>query len=197
MYVKALGVCGSARHGGNTALLIEEVLAGAAGSGMQTEQVFLNELDIGPCTGCTSCKGKTEQCATEDDLGALIQKVREADLIVLGSPVYMGQVTGQTKTFLDRLYSLRRADRTIRLDGTKKKGAMVIVCGSTDPVHPDGTRRTLGVFFRYLNTPSVIELVEQGLGGEGEILKRPQAMARAKQAGQKLAGDLLREQAGC
>ncbi len=195
--MKALGICGSARRGGNTALLIEGVLAGAASSGMQTEQVFLHELDIGPCLGCRSCKGTTEQCATEDDFQTLLQKVREADLIVLGSPIYMGQVTGQTKTFLDRLYSLRRADRTIRLDGTKKKGAMIVACGSTDPAHPDGTRRTLGVFFRYLNTPGVVELVEQGLGSEGEVLTRPETMARARQTGQKLAGDLLREHARC
>jgi len=190
--MKALGICGSARRRGNTALLIEAVLAGARGSGLETETVFLNELEIGPCTGCRSCKGKTEECVTADDFAGLMGKVREADLVVIGSPIYMGQVTGQTKTFLDRMYSLRRADRTIRLDGTKKKGAMVVVCGSSDPSHPDGTRRTLGVFFRYLNTPDVVELVEQGLGSEGEVLGRTEAIARAQKAGQNLAGELSR-----
>jgi multimeric flavodoxin WrbA len=173
--------------------LIDAVLEGASERGMQAEQVFLDELDIRPCLGCRSCKGKTEECSTRDDFNGLIGKVREARLVVIGSPIYMGQVTGQTKTFLDRLYSLRRADRTIRLDGTKKKGAMVVVCGSTDPSHPDATRRTLGVFFRYLNTPDVEEIVEQGLGGEGEVLTRPEAIARAREIGRALANQVLGE----
>ena len=194
--MKALGICGSARRGGNTDLLIKSVLEGAASKGMTTEEVFISDLDIAPCRGCATCKDTSEKCVIEDDFHGVVDKIRDADLVVIGSPVYMGQVTGQSKTFLDRLYSLRRRDRTIRLDGTRKKGVLVVVCGSTDPEHPNPAKRTLGVLFRYLNTPDVKEIVEQGTGPVGDLLKRPDALNRAKDVGATLAAGLAVEADG-
>ena len=188
--MKALGICGSARRGGNTDMLIQEALMGAASQGAETEEVFLNELSIGPCRGCTACKDQAEQCVIDDDFTVVMEKVKAADLLVIGSPVYMGQVTGQTKTFLDRLYSLRRRDRTIRIDGTGKRGVTVVVCGATDPMHPEPAVKTVGVFFRFLNTPDVVSIVEQGLGRAGEVGSRVEALACARKVGEELVVSL-------
>lgn len=188
---KALGICGSARRGGNTDLLIEEVLLGASQAGLETEKVYLDELKIGPCRGCVSCKDNDFGCIISDDFRELIQKIEGAGLIVIGSPVYMAQVTGQAKVMLDRLYSLRRRDRSIRIDGSAKKGVIIVTCGATEPEHPEPTKKTLGILFRFLNTPDVASIVEQGLGTRGAVRERPQALARARKTGETLGKTLM------
>jgi len=189
--MKALGICGSARREGNTHILIREVLHGAESKGMRTRLVFLDDLRIQPCRGCAQCKDNSTGCVIPDDFGLLLENIRDADLVIIGSPVYMAQVTGQTKTMLDRLYSLRRGDRSMRIDGSKKKGVLVVTCGSEDPAHPVATTRTLGVLYRFLNTPDVVEIVEQGLNPRGAVLARPQSLERARLVGESMADSLI------
>jgi multimeric flavodoxin WrbA len=186
--MKALGLCGSARRGGNTDLVIQAVLEGAGNCGFDTEEVFLHEVAIGPCVGCGKCKdGSSEVCTQLDGWQPLMEKVKEADLIVIGSPVYMSQVTGQTKMFLDRLYSLRRKDRTMRFDGSHTRGVVVATSGNSDPVASETTRRTLGVFFRYLNSPEVVEVVAPGVSAVGDAGKDDELITRARETGFELA----------
>jgi multimeric flavodoxin WrbA len=116
-----------------------------------------------------------------------MEKVKEADLIVIGSPVYMSQVTGQTKTFLDRLYSLRRKDRTMRYDGTHTRGIVVATSGNSDPAASETTRKTLGVLFRYLNSQEVAEVVAPGVSVPGDAAKNEELLRLARETGFELA----------
>ncbi len=78
------------------------VLEGAAGAGAETEMVDLCDLRITPCTACEGCSC-TGICVFDDDLPLLVERMKEADGIVLASPVYIDNVSGQMKIFFDRL----------------------------------------------------------------------------------------------
>lgn len=182
---KVLALCGSARHGGNTDLLLDEVLLSAREMGAETEKIYLSDLNIKPCTGCSFCK-QHEACSQEDDYALLLDAIRQANAIVIGSPVYMGNVTGQTKLFLDRLYQLRRADRTIKFDGSHIRGAVVVACGSPSQEHPQATVNSLKFLFRFLNQPKVLEVVGTSLGHKGAAQERDGLLEEAREVGRRL-----------
>ena len=88
---------------GMTHLLMEPFLEGARGAGAETETVFLQRKKIAGCLGCYRCWVKTPgRCVQRDDMAELLEKVREADLLVLGTPVYLDGMTAQLKLFVDR-----------------------------------------------------------------------------------------------
>ncbi|MFC2079556.1 NAD(P)H-dependent oxidoreductase [Candidatus Bipolaricaulota bacterium] len=106
--MNVLAINGSPRGSeGNTDILVQAFLAGVRKSGGETEVVYLNAKTIRYCTGCFACWTKTPGvCIHEDDMPALLTRMREADVVVFASPLYGNMVTGQMKTFLDRTLPL-------------------------------------------------------------------------------------------
>lgn len=105
--MKVIGINGSPRKQWNTATLVAKALEGAAAQGAATELVHLYALDFKGCTSCFACKtrgGKSYgRCAMNDGLTPVLEKIAEADALVIGSPIYFGSVTGETRSFLERL----------------------------------------------------------------------------------------------
>lgn len=105
MYLIAIN--GSPRKKWNTATLLEHALQGAASEGAKTELYHLYDLEYSGCTSCFACKrlgGKNYgHCAVKDDLKQVFRKVEKADAILIGSPIYYGAITGETRCFLERL----------------------------------------------------------------------------------------------
>jgi len=103
----AIAVNGSPRKEWNTATLLQNALEGAASAGAQTELVHLYDLAYQGCTSCFSCKRKGNTChglcAMRDDLTEVLEAVLAADVLLLGSPIYFGDVTGEMRSFLERL----------------------------------------------------------------------------------------------
>jgi multimeric flavodoxin WrbA len=101
-----LAINGSPRKNWNTATLLNKALEGAASEGAKTELVHLYDLNYKGCISCFACKiigGKSfGKCPVPDDLAEIFRKAEEADAIILGSPIYMGRVTGEMAAFMDR-----------------------------------------------------------------------------------------------
>lgn len=105
--MRVMAFNGSPRKKWNTAILLNKALEGAASQGAETELIHLYDLHYQGCISCFSCKligGKSYgKCAVNDDLRPIFEKIEQADAIILGSPIYFGSVTGQMKSFLERL----------------------------------------------------------------------------------------------
>jgi len=105
--MRAIAVNGSPRKSWNTATLLGRALEGAAQQGAATELVHLYDLAYRGCASCFACKetgGRNYgRCAIRDELTPLLEKVAEADLLILGTPVYFGAETGEMRSFLERL----------------------------------------------------------------------------------------------
>ena len=102
--MKIIGFVASPRKDGNTAWTVNQILEGAKDSGNETHIWYSSDLDIKPCKGCLGCV-QGDKCVVKDDMQELYDALAEADAIVLGSPIYMGQMTGQAKIFTDRLFA--------------------------------------------------------------------------------------------
>ena len=123
--MKVLAINGSARKDGNTAILIRKVLAELEREGIETELIQLSGKIIRGCTACDMCtKNLDERCVVEGDLiNELIGKMKNADGIILGSPVYFSTMTSELKAVIDRVGRVARAN-----DGllNRKVGAAVV-----------------------------------------------------------------------
>jgi len=102
--MKIIGFIGSPRKDGNTAWAVHKILEGAKEKGAQTQVFYSGELNIKPCQGCLSCV-KSGKCAVNDDMQKIYDALKQADALVLGSPVYMAQMSAQAKIFTDRLFA--------------------------------------------------------------------------------------------
>ena len=98
---------GSPRKKWNTAMLLEKALEGAESKGAETELIHLYDLNFKGCKSCFSCKTKGSKsygrCAMNDDLTPILKRIEEVDAVILGSPIYFGTVTGEMRSFMERL----------------------------------------------------------------------------------------------
>lgn len=100
--MKVIGINGSARNNGNTAILIRTIFEELGMNGIETELIQLADYDIQPCHGCFACKGKRNCVFKNDGFSGIFSRMAEADGIILGSPVYSADVSAKMKAFLER-----------------------------------------------------------------------------------------------
>ena len=105
--MKVIAFNGSPRKNWNTATLLKHALEGAASQGAETELIHLYDYDYKGCISCFACKLESGnsygRCAIKDELQPILEKVEEADAIILGSPIYFGMTTSGTRSFIERL----------------------------------------------------------------------------------------------
>lgn len=105
--MKIIAVNGSPRNKGNTAMLLRNVLRGAEASGAEIDFVNLYQLNFKGCISCFACKRKDSRCsglcAVRDDLTSVLENILSCDSLIVGSPIYFGDVTGEMRSFLERL----------------------------------------------------------------------------------------------
>jgi len=105
--IKALFVNGGPRKNCNTEKMLQSAMKGASEAGAETTYVRLYELNVAGCKSCFACKLKNAKtdgvCILKDDLRKVLEIAREADIIVIGSPVYFGYPSGETRSFMERL----------------------------------------------------------------------------------------------
>ncbi len=105
-----VSLLGSPRKNGNSAALAQAFTDQAARLGTRVEVFKLNKLNFRGCQGCYKCKTGKERCAVADDLSQVLETLAAADLWVVASPIYFGQVSGQMKCCLDRWFSFLKPD---------------------------------------------------------------------------------------
>lgn len=100
--MKVIGINGSSRKDGNTAIIVGKVFDELNKEGIETELIQLADYEIQPCRGCFACKGRGNCVFTKDGFTEIFSRMVEADGIILGSPVYSADVSAKMKAFLER-----------------------------------------------------------------------------------------------
>ena len=175
--MKILAINGSPRTiRSTTRKLAGFVLEGAAEAGAGTEMVDLCDYRVTPCTACEACSFNGI-CVNEDDVPAIITRMKEADGLIFASPVYIDNVSGQMKVFFDRL-----ADAIHYQMMAGKFGCSVAT------THTSGNDGVVAYMNHVLNYLGVISVGGLGIatGGNQEPIDAAEASARA--LGKKLAG---------
>jgi multimeric flavodoxin WrbA len=187
--MKVLGISGSPRRRGNTDLLLEAVLKGAASKGAEVKTIILNDLDIAPCQHCDACL-KTGICKVKDDMQMVYHELEEADRIVLASPIHFMGLTAQMKLMIDRCQALWVRKYVLKKpplgDARVRKGLFVSVGGRKVANLFDAALVTIKTLFYVLNINYAGSLMFPGIDEKGAITRHPTALNEAFLAGQKL-----------
>ncbi|MCL2472580.1 MAG: flavodoxin family protein [Treponema sp.] len=132
--MKIIGFIASQRKEGNTAWIVNRILEGAKERGAETQAWYSGDLDIKPCRGCLGCV-QGNGCVTKDDMQKLYASLKDTDALVLGSPIYMGQMSAQAKTFTDRLFAqiTPRFSPRFKEENAGKKLILAFNQGNPDP----------------------------------------------------------------
>ena len=139
--MKLIAVCGSARKRGNTSRMLQQVIEGAKSKGAETELVNLFDLNYKDCISCYACKLKNRKsfghCMLNDELKPLLERIEQSDVLVFGSPVYYGNLSGQMRSFTDRLL-FQYLDYGARGTGPKPKNfktALIATMNVNDEIY--------------------------------------------------------------
>lgn len=105
--MNVIAINASPRKNKNTATLLTHALEGAASLGAKTKLIHLYDLSFKGCVSCFACKRKDSKtygsCSYQDDLTLILDEIKKADALILGSPIYLGSISGEMKSFLERL----------------------------------------------------------------------------------------------
>ncbi len=131
--MKILAIVGSPRLKGNVNYLVDQALREAREVGAETEKIVLSQYEVNPCLGHDKC-ASFESCLQKDDAGWILDKFREADGVILATPVYYYNVSAQMKAFIDRNYFLYKHDQKY---GARVVGIIVVAeqMGIEDTLH--------------------------------------------------------------
>jgi multimeric flavodoxin WrbA len=188
--LKVLGIAGSPRIDGNTDLLLKEFLAGAAAAGAVTKAIFLRDLCVAPCRHCGGCL-KTGRCVVKDDMQWLHTELREADCVVLASPIFFMGVTAQAKAMIDRCQALWVLKYVLKLPVAlnprkKRQGFFISVGGMGRQNLFEPALATVRSFFKVLDLIYAGELLFYRIDEKGAIARHPTALQQAFLAGERL-----------
>jgi multimeric flavodoxin WrbA len=183
--VKVLAINGSARKGGNTAILLRTVLKELEAEGVQTELV---EMAGGKIHGCRSCKtcspGKNRRCSQTADMGNVyLEKMEKADAIILGSPTYVTDVSTEMKALIDRATQVSWANGGM---WRRKVGAGVVAVRRGGAIHAFETLNNFFLINEMIVPGSTYWNIGIGLQ-PGEVESDEEGMRTMKNLGRNMA----------
>jgi multimeric flavodoxin WrbA len=188
--MRVVAINGSPRgRSSATSALLGAFLGGARERGAEAEEIVLAEKRIGQCRGCYACwTSSPGRCAIEDDMGAILPRLAEADVLVLGTPLYFNNVSGTLKTFVDRMTAAGGDPHSRSARGSPGSLVMISNCGFADRGQFAALSLWAGAMARLLG----IRLAGEIYAARGKFLAMP-APGEAARAYLGAAADAGRE----
>ncbi|WP_125143429.1 flavodoxin family protein [Clostridium transplantifaecale] len=180
MAKKILVISTSPRLGGNSETLADEFMRGAKEAGHETEKVCLYDKTIEFCKGCLACQ-KTETCILHDDAAVIVERMRQADVVVFATPVYFYEMSGQMKTLLDRTNPLFPGEYSFR--------DVYLLAASADEAESsmDGAVKGLEGWISCFELSRLAGVVRgTGADKKGDIKGLPEVLATAYEMGKNV-----------
>jgi multimeric flavodoxin WrbA len=184
--VKVIAFWGSPRKGGNSEALLKEAVSGTE---LDVEVFDLCKLDIEPCRSCGECE-ETGECVIDDGMKDVYNAIRKADRIIFSTPVYFMGLPAQAKAMVDRCQALWAEKYLLKkhlpAGEHGRKGLLLIVGGRKMGEGVRCAEASLLSFLRSVSVPEHRTLSYTGVDAMGSIMKHPQALKEAFEAGREL-----------
>ena len=192
---KVIGILGSPLTEGNTAQLFERALKGAEDAGCDVEKIVVVNLDFQACQEMMFCKDH-ETCILDDDMQALYPKLREADGLIIATPVMTMGIPGKLKSFIDRfqVFFMAKYVRKKSLVSNEKKkgrrGLFISISGMNIPEVFVGAKLTMKAFFDIIDCQYSDELLISDMDTIRDIRSQPVLLETAYNKGFALGKSL-------
>jgi multimeric flavodoxin WrbA len=186
--MKVLGIWGSPRRGGNSEILLDAFLKGAAAAGAAAEKIALRELKISPCLEIYHCF-QDGTCPIKDDMQALYPKLLEAEVVALASPIFFYGLSAQAKAMIDRTQAHWSRRYVLKQDfpGPERQGVLLCTGATSGKLLFVGPRLVAKYFFDAIHVTYAAEVLVRGVDEKGAIFKKPEVLDGAADLGRRLA----------
>lgn len=190
--MQVLGIYGSPRKGGNTDLMLDAFLEGAAAEGAAIERIYVRDLDIRGCIACGHCDRKGF-CIQKDDMQKVYPLLEQSTRIVVASPVYFYGVTGQLKLLVDRSqaaymkHELAKKEGGAVASGAAGSGFLLAAGATKGKRLFECTILSVRYFFDALNMGYAGDLCVRDLEEKGAVSQHPTALSDCRKAGMEFA----------
>jgi len=192
---KILGIGGSPRKGGNSDILLKQLLKGARDEGIATEEIQLRDYQFQPCIGCERCRKDKRCTGLQDGMQLIYPKIREASGLVLISPIHNYNMTALMKSFIDRLYCFyefsdeRPGYWSSQLADQGRKAIIAVVGeqASREEGGMDLTLKAMRLPIEALGYEVIGEMPVLGIFNKGKVRRYPQELEKAERLGRLLA----------
>ena len=187
LQARIVAIYGSPRRKGNTATLLKEAVEGARQMGAQVDEIVLRDLKLSPCMEIYGCKEDGE-CRIKDDFQKVRDLILESQGLMIASPIFFYTVSAHTKILMDRFQSLWVKKYWLDQDPddrvvNRRKGLFISVGATRGKKLFDGTLLSMKYFFDVLDMDLWKSLLYRELDFEGDILKHPDYLKEAFDAG--------------
>jgi len=188
--MKIVALLGSPRLKGNSATVARRFCDAAETLGAEVKTYELNKLQYRGCQGCMTCKTELDKCVLKDDLTQVLDAVRDADILLLASPIYYGDVSSQLKAFIDRTFSYLVPDYTTNPTPCRlspgKKLVFALTQGNPDESRFADVFQRYDYFFKWYGFDGSHLIRACGVREAGEVVGHPQVMTLAEDLAKEL-----------
>jgi multimeric flavodoxin WrbA len=188
--MRVIAFHGSPRKDGNSSILLGEAVRGVEQEGRKVAVYRLAQMKIRPCLNCGGCEEAGECIIKDDEMPKVYAAIREADRIILASPIFFSGLPAQAKAAIDRCQALwcekYLLKREIPAGPTGRRGLFLAVGGMKMLKHAECANSTATAFFRSVSVPEHAFLPYRGVDAKGAIRQHPTALQEAYEAGRAL-----------
>ncbi|SMC20848.1 Multimeric flavodoxin WrbA [Desulfacinum hydrothermale DSM 13146] len=192
--MQVLGIYGSPRKGGNTDRMLDAFLEGAVEAGASVERVYVRRLKMQGCVGCGGCD-ETGTCVVDDGMQSVYPLLEGAEGVVVATPIYFYNVTGQLKLLIDRCQALFMKKQLGAGNGTDqgatppRKGFLLSAAATRGKRLFDCALLTMHYFLDAIGGQLVGDLCFRELEGKTDVAQVPDLLAQCREAGRRFAGE--------
>jgi len=183
--MKAICIVGSPNPDGSTAFLVDKIIDGMNMAGVEAERFVLGQLNINYCQGCQECE-TTQECVQRDDMDTLLAGILDADIVLLASPSYWGDVTGQMKVFIDRSLPLCNAKTGQTPVPEGKIGIAVAVRAGSSVGENQHIVDTFEHYFGHLGIELRASVMVEGVDSPADLERNAPKIAEAVDVGRNI-----------
>jgi len=178
-----VGFSGSPRKNGSTNALIKRILKKAEENDHKTSMYHLNDFNINPCQACKYCR-ENEGCDLDDDINNLHKILDDANYVIVGSPIYYGEVSAQTKLFTDRFYSIFNSEKK---NFKGKKIILIYTQADPDSTNYEAyTEHQKKYLYEFMDFEVENILIAAGLSSKDDLFENEEILNKADDIGMKI-----------
>jgi len=193
--MKIVTLLGSPRDRGNSSAIANRFIKTAESIGAETSTFSLNNLKFRGCQACMACKGKLDRCIIKDDLEEVLDEIRDADVLLLATPVYFGDITAQMKMFIDRTYSYYVPDfMTQAIPGRLPLGKKLVFIqaqGQPDEKMFNDIYPKYELFFQFLGFKNNQLIRACGVNDAADAIKRDDILKLAEDTARTMMDEMV------
>lgn len=187
--MKAVILSGSPNPNGSTSAVTAEISRALNAHNFETRSYHLHDMDIAYCRGCKSCE-RTGSCVQPDDTQKIIEDILASQLVIVASPAYWGDITGQMKVFIDRCTPYSNTNPARPAIASSAKGAAIAVRAGSNRDENMNLVHTIEHFLGHLGIPLVSYFTVESISSKQDLLQRPDVLTDAYDFGKHLCGYL-------